>query len=66
MTVIYAVGAYLAAGLLVALGFVSLRPDRVLAEPRPVSLGARILLVPASALLWPYILIRLFRSARGS
>ena len=66
MTVLYAVGAYLAAGLIVAIGFVLLGLQRVLAEPRPATAGARIVLVPGAALLWPYIVFRLFRGARAS
>ncbi|HEY7690107.1 MAG TPA: hypothetical protein VH835_15520 [Dongiaceae bacterium] len=66
MTVLYAVGAYLAAGLVVAIGFVSLGLQRVLAEPRQATAGARIILVPGAALLWPYIAYRLLRSARPS
>ena len=66
MTVLYAAGAYLAAGLVVAIGFVSLGLQRVLAEPRPATAAARIVLVPGAALLWPYIAYRLLRSARAS
>ena len=66
MTVLYAVGAYLAAGLVIAIGFVSLGLQRVLAEPRPATAGARIVLVPGAAILWPYIAYRLLRSARAS
>jgi hypothetical protein len=66
MTVLYAVGAYLAAGLIVAIGFVSLGLQRVLAEPRPATAGARMILVPGATLLWPYVAFRLFRSARAS
>jgi hypothetical protein len=29
-----------------------------LPHPAPVSIGARILLVPAAAALWPYVLYR--------
>jgi hypothetical protein len=66
MTVLYVAGAYLVAGLIVAIGFVSLGLQRVLAEPRPVTPGARIILVPGAALLWPYIAFRLFCNARAS
>ena len=61
MAVLYAVGAYFAVGLIVALGFVVYGLDRVLAVPRPATIGARILLIPASILLWPYVLVRLIR-----
>ena len=63
MPVLYAIGAYLAAGFLVALGFVSLGLNRVLAEPRPVTVAARIILIPGAALLWPYILMRWLRGS---
>ena len=37
---------------------------RVLPEPLPVTVGARILLFPGAALLWPYVLARWLKSLR--
>jgi len=62
--ILYGLAAYAAAGAITALAFVSVGIARVLPQPMPVSLGARILLLPGSAALWPYILIR-WCKARG-
>jgi hypothetical protein len=54
----YAVALYVAIGLAVALAFVSVGASRALPEPIPVSLGARLLLIPAAIVLWPIVLRR--------
>jgi hypothetical protein len=53
---------YAAAGLVTALAFVTFGVVRVLPQPAPVSVPARILLIPAAVALWPYVLIRWLRS----
>ena len=50
--------AYGVAGLLTALAFVIFGVVRVLPHPAPVTIGARILLIPGVAALWPYVLYR--------
>jgi hypothetical protein len=60
--VLYAFALYAAAGVVTALAFVSLGLAQVLHPPLPATLGARILLLPGSFALWPYILIRWFRA----
>ncbi len=55
---------YAAVGVVAAVAFVSVGIVQVLPHPMPVSLGARILIAPGAAVLWPYILIRWLR-ARG-
>ena len=50
--------AYGVVGSLAALAFVSFGVTRVLPHPAPVSIGARILLIPGAAALWPYVLYR--------
>jgi hypothetical protein len=62
MLFLTAIGLYALAGLLVALAFVTMGVTRVLPHPAPVTIGARILLIPAAAALWPYVLYR-WRSA---
>jgi hypothetical protein len=52
------VGLYALAGLITALAFITMGVTRVLPHPVPVSIGARILLIPAAAALWPYVLYR--------
>ena len=56
--VLYAFALYAAAGVVTALAFVSVGLSQVLNPPMPATLGARILLLPGSFALWPYILIR--------
>jgi hypothetical protein len=59
-----ALALYAAAGFAVAVAFLALGVTRVLPEPAPVTLGARIMLFPGAAALWPYVLIRWLRSSR--
>ena len=51
-----ALALYAAAGVATAIAFVIFGVTRV--QPAPVSLGARILLLPGAAALWPYVLAR--------
>lgn len=61
-TVLYALALYAAAGVVAALAFVSVGISQVLNPPMPATLGARILLLPGSFALWPYILIRWWKA----
>jgi hypothetical protein len=54
----YALIAYAAAGIVVAIAFVSVGLSQVLHPPMPATLGARILFLPGAFALWPYVLIR--------
>lgn len=47
---------YAAIGLVTALAFVSFGVTRV--QSASISLGARILILPGAAALWPYVLLR--------
>ena len=49
---------YAVAGAVTALAFVTFGIVRVLPAGTPVTLGARVLLMPGAALLWPYVLLR--------
>ena len=51
---------YAAVGVLTALAFVCVGVTRV--QPAAVSLGARILILPGAAALWPYVLARWLRA----
>jgi hypothetical protein len=64
MIVLIALAFYAAAGVLVALAFVAFGVTRVLAEPMPVTIGARALIFPGAAALWPYVLMRWLRVSR--
>jgi hypothetical protein len=55
---LYAFGLYVAVGIAVGIAFVSYGVTRALEHPATVSLGARVLLFPASAALWPLVLRR--------
>jgi hypothetical protein len=65
MLFLAAMGLYALAGLLTALAFVTTGVTRVLPHPAPVTIGARILLIPAAAALWPYVLYRWRNAGHG-
>jgi hypothetical protein len=56
MIAIWALLGYLAIGLIVAIAFVMAGAPQL--THSSFTLGARILLLPASTLLWPYVLLR--------
>ena len=58
MLIIYLLGLYVAAGLLVGLGFVTAGASQVLHGQPSISIGARMMLLPASILLSPLIVKR--------
>ena len=60
----YSLLLYVAAGVVTALAFVSVGLAQVVSPPMPATLGARILFLPASFALWPYILIRWSKARR--
>ncbi|HML14132.1 MAG TPA: hypothetical protein VK456_12560 [Xanthobacteraceae bacterium] len=62
MLVLDVVALYAAIGMVTALAFVSGGIARVLPAGTPVTLGARVLLLPGAALLWPYVLLRWVRA----
>jgi len=57
-----ALALYAAICVATALAFVSFGVTRV--QPVSVSLGARILILPGAAALWPYVLVRWLRNVR--
>lgn len=56
--VLATVGLYAAIGLVVGTAFVASGIDRALDPPADVSIGARILILPGAAALWPLVLKR--------
>jgi hypothetical protein len=54
--------AYVAIGFIAALAFVAVGVVRV--QPAPVTIGARILLLPGTTALWPLVLARWFSARR--
>lgn len=63
MILIDLIALYAVAGAATALAFVTFGIARVL-PGTPVTPGARVLLVPGAALLWPYVLLRWVKAAR--
>lgn len=57
-----ALALYVAAGIVIGLLFVIFGVTRALAQPTAVTIGARILLLPGSILLWPLVLGRWLQS----
>jgi len=53
---------YAAIGVVTAPAFVTFGITRV--QPAPVSLGARILILPGAAALWPYVLARWLKALK--
>jgi hypothetical protein len=63
MIVLIGLAFYAAAGVATGIAFVMFGVTRVLPEHMPVTVGARILLFPGAAALWPYVLIRWLKSS---
>ena len=59
-----ALALYAAIGALIALSFVTYGVTRV--QPASVSPGARILILPGAAALWPYVLVRWLKAPSAS
>jgi hypothetical protein len=64
MIVLTVFALYAAAGVAIGIAFVAFGVTRVLPERAPVTLGARILLFPGAAALWPYVLVRWLKFPR--
>ena len=59
----YLLAAYVAIGIAVALAFVTVGVVQV--QPMPVTVGARILLLPGAFVLWPLVAARWHKSRGG-
>jgi hypothetical protein len=64
MIALIGLALYAGAGVAIGIAFVLFGVMRVLPEPVPVTAGARILLFPGAAALWPYVLVRWLKSSR--
>ncbi len=60
MILLYGLALYVLVGLITAIAFVIFGVTQVL--PASVTVGARILLLPGAAALWPYVLVRWLKS----
>jgi hypothetical protein len=61
---LYGLELYVLVGVIVALAFVTFGVTQVL--PYAMTLGARILVLPGAAALWPYVLLRWLKSRRAA
>ena len=60
----YGLSLYAIAGICTAVAFIMFGVTRVLAERMPVTIGARILILPGAAALWPYVVYRWLSTGR--
>jgi hypothetical protein len=65
MTLLYGLAMYVLLGIVTAILFVIFGLSQVLPPSATVTVGARILLLPGAAALWPYVLLRWLKS-RGA
>ena len=61
---LYALGLYALLGIVTAIAFVSFGVTRVL--PYSMTVGARVLVLPGAAALWPYVLVRWLKSRKAA
>jgi hypothetical protein len=62
LILLYGLALYVGAGLVTAFLFVCFGVTRVLPHPVTVTIGARVLFLPAATLLWPIVLGRWLKS----
>jgi hypothetical protein len=55
---LYGVYLYVLIGIVTAIAFLSVGVTRVFEHPAPVTIPARILLLPGAIVFWPLILVR--------
>jgi len=62
LALLYALLLYVAIGVVFGAAFIAAGVSHVLPGHPSFTLGARLLLLPAAAALWPYVLIRWLRA----
>lgn len=55
---LYVLALYAIAGLCTAAAFATIGATRVFGTPTTMTVGARVLIFPGAAALWPYVLYR--------
>ena len=65
MILLYGLALYALLGIVTAIAFVTFGVSQALPHLATMTLGARILLLPGAAALWPYVLLRWLKS-RGA
>ena len=63
--ILFVVGAYGAVGVIFAVAFVTFGVERVDHSAKGAGFVFRALIVPGTAVLWPAMLVKWARSARG-
>lgn len=63
--IVMLIAAYLGAGLVFALGFAWRWSGRLDPVAEQGTTGFRLLIIPGSTLLWPYLVVRLLRTWRS-
>lgn len=66
IVLLYILTAYVLIGLCTAAIFVIFGATRLMDMPASMSAGARILIFPGAAVLWPYVLLRWLKAGRRS
>lgn len=64
--ILLALGAYAAVGAVFAAGFAWRGAERLEPSAHGATLGFRVIIGPAAALLWPCLLVRWARAPRGA
>jgi hypothetical protein len=59
---LFALGLYALVGVGVSFAFVTIGITKVLPTPASFTAGARLVLLPGAAALWPYVLVRWLRT----
>jgi hypothetical protein len=65
MILLYGLALYVLLGVATSVAFVLVGVTRMLPASASVTPGARILLLPGAAALWPYVLFRWLKSGAG-
>ena len=65
MILLYGLALYAFLGIVTGVAFVTFGVSQVLPHAATMTAGARILLLPGAAALWPYVLVR-WRKARDA
>jgi hypothetical protein len=64
IVLLYGLAFYAIVGLCIAAAFASFGVTRIFGTPTSMTAGARILIFPGAAALWPYVLLRWLKSGR--
>lgn len=57
---------YVLIGIVTAVAFLIFGVTRVFAHPMPVTIPARVLLLPGATVLWPFVLVRWLGAEKAS